>query len=114
MTVGLQCDGRFHEDLKQAIGPLSRYVPFSPALNGRMAFCDFLQNVFTAMEECALHQEYYDPRNISGHAGDVAFPFCVEFCDTRLTPPQSAVSVLFEKLISHSEFFAVRLQAMRR
>jgi len=114
MTVGLQCDGRLHEDLKQACGPLSRYVPLSLALHRRMPFCDFLQNVSAAMEECELHQEYYDPRNVPGPAQEPFFPFCFEFCDTRLAHTNPAVSVRFEKLISHLEGFAVKLQGMRR
>jgi amino acid adenylation domain-containing protein len=112
--VGLQCDGRIHEDLKPALGPLSRYVPLVAAVNAKIPFCDFLQKVSAAMEGCELHQEYYDPRSASPEAQDPGFSFCFEYSDARLTPENSALSARMERLISSPEKLPIKLQGMRR
>lgn len=112
--LGLQCDGRMHEDLKPALGPLSRYVPLVAAANAKMPFCDFLQKVSAAMGGCELHQEYYDPRGAREEAQDPVFSFYFEYSDARLTPANSAVSARVEKLISCPEQLSVKLQGMRR
>lgn len=115
LTVGLQCDGRFSEELKPAFGPLSRYVPFSAESSRESPFSEFLNRVSAAIEGCELHQEYFDdPRTGREHADSPRFPFCYEFCDSRVACGNRFLSVRFEKMIFHSESFAVKLQGLRR
>ncbi|MDB5903538.1 MAG: Non-ribosomal peptide synthetase component, partial [Betaproteobacteria bacterium] len=64
VTVGLGCDGRRHEELKNAIGLFTRYVPLSGEIGDDTPFAEILGQTAAASRDARLWQEYFDPARL--------------------------------------------------
>ena len=58
-VVGLVCDGRRYEEVRDALGPLSRHVPLRCPVAEEESFAALPPRVEAALREAVRHQEYH-------------------------------------------------------
>ncbi|MEH2456005.1 non-ribosomal peptide synthetase [Nostoc sp.] len=82
-TIGLGCNGRNYEELKAAIGLLSKYLPLSCELTESDHFSDILNKISASTDELTEWQESFAWEQIAETNQDNTeqpfFPFCFDF-----------------------------------
>lgn len=58
-VVGVLCDGRTYEELEDAVGPLSKYLPLRYDLPATQSFAGILEQSYAALTEAVEWQEYF-------------------------------------------------------
>jgi amino acid adenylation domain-containing protein/thioester reductase-like protein len=83
MMVATAYNGRKYEELKSALGLLTRYLPLRCDLTNHPPFCNVLQHVHQIVQEMSQWQEYFDWDTISSlnnqSSSAYFFPFHFEF-----------------------------------
>jgi amino acid adenylation domain-containing protein len=82
ITVGAAYDGRVAEELRDASGPLSKYLPMQCELGAELHFVELLEKVSTAMDEASEWQELFEWEQIpdsSPNDAEPSFPFCFDY-----------------------------------
>ena len=74
VVVGMTCDGREYEMLKDAIGLFAKTVPILFHFEGNIQFAEALQQVREISAEAYEQQKYFDMEQVEGAAGDEAEP----------------------------------------
>jgi amino acid adenylation domain-containing protein/non-ribosomal peptide synthase protein (TIGR01720 family) len=112
VLLGLCCDGRPHELLRDAIGPLSVCLPFP----FRIAQTDLVENVLRSVdllrEEFADQQHYFDPAS-EYHSSDGEYQECTaSFEFLRLLPERALDSPAFaiDCVSAFLDRFAIKLR----
>ena len=59
ISVGITVDGRKYEELEQALGPLSKVLPFSYYLEAELKFSEILKEVNKLVNDAYESQEYF-------------------------------------------------------
>ncbi|HEY0082181.1 MAG TPA: AMP-binding protein, partial [Pyrinomonadaceae bacterium] len=88
ITVGAAYDGRTHETLAEALGPLSKYVPVRSRLEAGFHFKDVWRQVDEGLGRARRWGEYFSwAQPPAGKTGDTIgvpfFPVCFEFAEER-------------------------------
>ena len=80
VLLGLLHHGRNHAELREALGPLARYLPLHVHLDPEMRLADLLALTRTAVDEADLRQEHFSWDHVAGDASTVPlfFPVCFE------------------------------------
>ena len=115
MMVGFACDGRTHEDLKDALGLYERYLPIRSLLDSRMPFEEVLQQLDKTTKEALSRQDYFDWSQIAGFdSGDSKLPPCPFMFDFDV-PPQTdsatGITLRMMRQYSCSDRFRLKLAA---
>ena len=98
VLLGLLHHGRNHAELREALGPLSRYLPLHVQLDPEMRLGDLLARTRTAVDEADLRQEHFSWDHVAGDgaAEPLFFPVCFE---ANPMPREIAVDGLRASLI---------------
>src|SRR6185312_7623491 len=118
VVVGIACDGREYPELRQAYGPLSKYVPIQSDQSGEKAFIDLCRQTCASIEKACEWQEFFSWEDLKAagaeHSGE---PFC-HFCfDFEVRPTAHSIGNL--RLSAESEYictdrFKIKLSCVRR
>ena len=107
-AVGLLCDGRRHEEIRSALGPLARALPVRLPVVAGLPLPELLAGAEKAIQEAVRWQEFLDPERWNGSAPATGFE-CEE-----LPAPYTAGGLTFTVLRRHvwNEPFLVRLSCL--
>ncbi len=103
-TLGIALDGRKHEELKEAVGLLAKFLPHQSHLEQNQTYAELLAQVGEAMREMNTWQEFFSQQQIasavSSDSGAFFFPYCFQF-----DPPSanySAADISFSIISYHA------------
>jgi amino acid adenylation domain-containing protein len=103
LPVAARLDGRSTADLADVIGPMSRNVPVTAAIDGETSFAHVVARVEAALQEAAAWQECFDADDLLGGSGETAaqyLPYVVEYRAAH--PPQRAGALTLRTVASAS------------
>jgi non-ribosomal peptide synthetase component F len=80
VTVGTYSSGRNYEELEQAFGLFTRYLPFSLFLEEKLSLEEILPKALQQSEDMRLWQEHYILQSDGTTAVDF-FPYCFDFIE---------------------------------
>ncbi len=81
LTLGVSYDGRAYEELKNALGLLTKYLPVSSSLSARAPFQQVLAQTHAAASKAGEWQDFFSWENLNGKLSGAPsyFPFGFEF-----------------------------------
>ena len=114
VLIGVSCDGRTHELLKQAVGPLSRHVPMKFELSCRDSFEQSVCATEVFRTELARRQHYFDPDNYKGERPGAgrSYELCFEYINLTPATGDEATEFETESIWSVQESFEIKLTVL--
>ena len=116
LVLGVECNGRIHDDLADAPGLYARFVPFQIALGDDLSTEDVILLTYKGLEQAAAEQVYFAWGSTDvmkeAEATQSFFPLCFDY--HSWSAPLS-VDLLHLSLLQHYsciEPFALRLQVL--
>ena len=103
--IGVVFDGREYDELRDAVGLISKTLPIEARFDGDFHFQDVVQHVHKAMAKAAEWQEYYVP----GHGLGADAPVCFEWLPTK-----SDSNVAIARIAVCNDSYKVKLAADKR
>jgi amino acid adenylation domain-containing protein len=115
--IGVACDGRNYEELVNALGPYTRFVPVEARFEKDRSFALVLASVNASLQEAVKRQLYFTWDAISDYAKDDAtrhfFPVVFEYDVWPATLGRGALTLSLLKHWSCMEPFALKLSALQ-
>ncbi len=113
--VGIACDGRNYEDLLNALGPYTRFVPVDARIEKSRPFALVLASVNASLQEAVKRQLYftweYEP--VKGDAAKHFFPVLFEYDISPAAFEAGRLTVSLLKRWSCTEPFVFKLSALQ-
>ena len=110
ITVGLTCDGRTYQELKTALGPLTKNLPLRAQLNGKMTIRDAVRQVTQEASELEKWQQYFTWQHYQDVGpGERYFPLCFEFCELNAAAAGAGLSFSLATCHTCTDRFKVKL-----
>ncbi len=117
VVVGVACDGRTHDEMREAFGPFAKYLPVPSTLAEDLPFITALERLQQAVAEAYEWQEYFTWEDIHDAAirGDGSYcPFCFEFEERQSSSSSDAtLSFKIERRETYLDRFKIRLVCYR-
>jgi amino acid adenylation domain-containing protein len=115
VAVAVAFDGRRSEEVRQAIGPLTKHIPVAVDVAEEESFARALTRISEAVAEASKWQEYFDWARIEAPEGD-GLPFsrfCFDFHE--ISAPLAAAGAVFSiaDIRAMSERFVANLSCAR-
>ncbi|NJN95982.1 MAG: amino acid adenylation domain-containing protein [Anaerolineales bacterium] len=108
VLVGLGGDGRTHDELKAALGPLARCVPVSSSLDESMSFAGLLAQLNEAVQAACQWQDFFQWEQ-TANSEPGFFPFSFEVAP-RIAPVTAGdVTFALERQVVHLSRFKAKL-----
>ena len=118
LVVGMACDGRTYEELKDTLGLLAKYLPLHCHLEENLQFSELLAQVNESVRDVLEWQEYFSWEHIGGAQGDSTAPsfFSTSFAFAEQSAKYSAANVTFSlhKQHARTDRFKVKLSCVQR
>jgi amino acid adenylation domain-containing protein len=116
LAVAVAFDGRRSEEIEQAMGPLTKYIPVAVEIGVEETFVHAMSRVAQATAEAAKWQEYFDWERIDALAESVPPfpPVCFDFDEIPSPLAVGGVSFSISEIRALSERFVVNLSCARR
>ena len=117
VLVGVACDGRTHEEMRDAFGPFAKYLPVRSTLDENLRFSAILTRLQQAVTESYEWQEYFTWEGIqesTEKAVGLYVPFCFEFDEQILSSSGFGLSCVIERRETYLDRFKIRLLCHRR
>lgn len=117
VVVGVACDGRTHDEMREAFGPFAKYLPVSSALAQDLPFITALERLQQAVAEAYEWQEYFTWEDIQNEAirdDGTYFPFCFEFEEEHSPSSDATPSFRIEANETYLDRFKIRLVCRRK
>ena len=115
--LGVECDGRYHEELSDVLGLCSRVIPFHVPLTKTWSFERLLVLVHAALEEAKRLQIYFswDALSLTSErkSSDNYFPISFAYDEWPVAKQGAGVTFLVEQSSSCIEPFALKLHVLR-
>lgn len=117
-VIGVAYDGRNYEELRQALGPFTRYLPLGCELYDELSFVDLLNEVSRTTREMSDWQQYFSYRllkNTSEHPDNLLF-YSYGFGYENLSAVHQAAEVTFSifKQFVYGDRFKLKLTVARQ
>ena len=111
VLIGVSCDGRTNELLKDAVGPLSRHVPMSFELRFDDSFKETVGSIDLLRAELEESQHYYDSATHSFDDEHLlrAYDACFEYLRLTSETGRKEGALEVESLTSVQEAFEIKL-----
>lgn len=97
LVIGVANDGRKYEELQDAIGLLTKYLPLCNKLDDTIQFSEHLVNVGKVAQELHKWQEYFSWEQAWMMEADwstlLSYPYCFDFAE--LASPMKVDNVIF-------------------
>ncbi|MDF0674714.1 MAG: amino acid adenylation domain-containing protein [Nitrospira sp.] len=117
IVVGVACDGRTHDEMRNAFGPFARYLPVLTTLDQNLPFSTALERLQQAVAEAHEWQEYFaweDIQNAPIRGDGSYFPFCFEFEEEQSSCSNATLSFRIESKETYLDRFKIRLVCHRK
>ncbi|MBS0178290.1 MAG: amino acid adenylation domain-containing protein [Nitrospira sp.] len=117
VVVGVACDGRTHDETRNAFGPFAKYLPVRRRLDDNLRFNAVLVSIQHAVTESHEWQEYFSWEAIREPIENTAgmyFPFCFEFDEQVTFSSRSDLSCVIERRETYLDRFKIRFVCHRR
>ena len=117
VLVGVACDGRTHDEMRNAFGPFAKYLPVRRTLDEALRFNAVLLSIQQAVTESHEWQEYFSweaIREATETTTAMYFPFCFEFDEQVLFSSRSGLSCVIERREIYLDRFKIRFVCHRR
>ena len=117
VVVGVACDGRTHEEMREAFGPFAKYLPVSSSLDEDLRFSAALTRLHQAVTDSHEWQEYFtweDIQESTEKAVGLYVPFCFEFDEQVLFSSGFDLSCVIERRETYLDRFKIRFLCHRR
>lgn len=108
VVVGAMFDGRRHQELATALGPLSRVLPVRTKAGLGESFREVMTRVDRARQEVAKWQEYFEMESFAGPGEPAFFPFAFDTAPD-LVATEGKVRLAADRLFWCSDRFLLRL-----
>jgi amino acid adenylation domain-containing protein/non-ribosomal peptide synthase protein (TIGR01720 family) len=108
--IGVACNGRHYEELKNALGPYTRFVPIEADFTRDHSFKHVLDAVNMALQEAQTQQAYFVWDIPLDEQGSNFFPVSYEYDRWSILPSTYPNSPY--QCISHIEPFLLKLSAL--
>lgn len=118
LVVGMACDGRTYEELKDTLGLLAKYLPLHGHLEEHLRFSALLAQVNESAREVLEWQEYFSWEHIGGVPGESTVPsfFSASFAFAEQSAQYTAANVTFSlyQQLTYGDRFKVKLLCVQR
>ena len=117
VLVGVACDGRTHDEMRDAFGPFAKYLPVCSTLDENFRFSAILTGLQQAVSESHEWQEYFTWEGIqesTEKAVGLYIPFCFEFDEYVLSSSGFDFSCVIERRETYLDRFKIRFLCHRR
>ncbi len=117
VVVGTACDGRKYQELKQAFGLFTKYLPTHSHLNENLQFKEALESVTESLSNVQKWQDYFNWEQIietNGKPNPLFFPFHFDFEEQPAKYREANVSFSIDKQYICIERFKVKLSCIYR
>ncbi len=117
VVVGLACDGRTHPELRQAYGPLSKYIPLQLTLTAETTFIELCQQTNAAAKVAYDRQEFFSWEHLNqsdDSSGEPFCYFCFDFAIRRRPRPVANLILSTESEYACIDRFNVKLSCVKR
>lgn len=118
LVIGMACDGRTYEELKDTLGLLAKYLPLPGYLEEHLRFSALLAQVKESTREVLDWQEYFSWEHLGGGQGGSTVPpfFSASFAFTEQSARYTAANVTFSlhTQLTYSDRFKVQLSCVQR
>ncbi|RUS95283.1 hypothetical protein DSM106972_090590 [Dulcicalothrix desertica PCC 7102] len=116
VVIGTACEGRKHQELKNAFGLLAKYVPIHFNLKANFKFQEVLEQISRSLHNIDTWQEYF-AWELAVTDTDLAphfFPFCFDFTEQAEKYTTGDVSFSVYKQYACTDRFKVKLSSVCR
>jgi amino acid adenylation domain-containing protein len=117
-VVGLACDGRSYEELRDALGPLKKTVPVHCQLHEQLRFSEVLERTDALAGEALEWQEYFSFEHLPRLDEKVEplrfYPLVYEFQDADAIYDEGDAIFSLQKQYSCSDRFKLKLSSVER
>jgi amino acid adenylation domain-containing protein len=117
-VVGLACDGRTYEGLKEALGLFAKTLPVQGRLHDQLRFREVLERTEGSAREAVEWQEYFSLEQVPRLNGEIEpgrfFPVAFEFQDTDANYAQGDTKFSIQKQYSCFDRFRLKLSCVQR
>ena len=112
--IGLYCDGRTHDVLREVVGPLSRQVPFEFRLSHHNSFEEIARATDGLLPQIAGEQHYFDLAWTSSTGDATPYEYGASFEYVRLLGCSETEEPIFatDCLFSVQDRFTIKLTAI--
>jgi amino acid adenylation domain-containing protein/thioester reductase-like protein len=112
VIVGMACDGRKYEELKEAIGLFTKYLPLHCEQEDNNLFGDILMRLNESAREIYARQEYFSWEEKVAYPSFL--PFCFEFEEQPVKHSGGDVTFSIYKSYACIDRFKVKLSCVRQ
>jgi amino acid adenylation domain-containing protein len=113
VVLGVGCDGRNYDELKDAVGPLAKYLPVSLSLDADLRFDEVLTSISEITRGAYKWQECFSWNYIAQPDDEAPdsrfFPVCFDFVEKHETYSDRSISFSMVEQYSCAEQFKVKL-----
>ncbi|HYP52870.1 MAG TPA: amino acid adenylation domain-containing protein, partial [Pyrinomonadaceae bacterium] len=111
ITTAAACDGRTDEELADALGLLTKYLPVESPLDAETTFESVLAQVTEGAREACEWQECYGFETEDGRA--VSAPYAFEFVAADAAHEAGGVQFSVNNLVAHTDAFKLKLSVLK-
>jgi non-ribosomal peptide synthetase component F len=114
VVVGVSCEGRTHEVLREVMGLLSRHVPFRFRWKVGSSFQEVARATDSLRGEISEVQYYFDPSMMEadGEGPGQRYGACFEYMSLSESEPGQEPEFVTESVFSVTERFVIKLTAV--
>jgi amino acid adenylation domain-containing protein len=109
LTIGAACDGRVYEELRDCIGPFTKWLPLACQFREASQFRDVLAELDGSLRDAVAWQEYF----VGDGASTPFIPVGFEFEERRASYAAGPIELSIEDQYVCSEPFKLRLCCIR-
>ncbi len=119
LLLGVACDGRNYDDLTQALGLYTRFVPISVHIKEDLPFDLLIESVNTSLQEAIEQQTYFTwetsltTSKTASHLSSQFFPLCFEYESWPDSLSAGALSLSLYQRFSCTEPFTLKLSVLQ-
>jgi amino acid adenylation domain-containing protein len=118
LTVGLSCDGRMDEELREVVGLFARHVPLHSRVQGSSTFRKIVRQSDESVRDAYAFQDCFSWKHFSeSNAGLTVshfFPYCFEFVEQARTHAAADVSFSIHERYTCLDRFKVKLSCTEK
>jgi amino acid adenylation domain-containing protein len=116
--VGLACDGRTYEELREALGLFAKTLPLHCRLEEQLTFSELLERTDGSAREAVEWQEYFSFEQLPRLNAEVEpyrfFPLAFEFRDAEANYTQGNAKISIQRQYSCFDRFKLKLSCVQR
>ncbi|MGA2410904.1 MAG: condensation domain-containing protein, partial [Candidatus Binataceae bacterium] len=117
-VVGLVCDGRNYDELREALGPFAKTLPFQCRSEELLPFSELLKRIDASVRDAIQWQEYFvidEFAQLKREPGENRFfPIAFELTDVEAEYTEGGIQISILKEYSCSDRFTLKLSCVKK